>query len=570
MTDWVQLKVNDLRAELKKRGYATTGVKAELVARLTVADAQAAEKEAAQTEPAVEDQAGHEEEKAVEPHSAETNLAPRVDPQSTNLPAAMEITDGQNRVEHEVKPVEEAAKTHEVEGIAAGEGLSQMDASDIVRDNQKRKRRSASPPPSVHDTKRPKRDLETTSDSPMDDASGAEPRQEPNFTVHSADEHAADKNTELRNGDEESHPRDTSEGLSGSAQQVPPAIHPLTSALYIKNLMRPLHLEDLKARLIELATAPSAEANDLVLTDCFLDQVRTHAFASFSSVAAAVRVRCSLHDAIFPQESNRKALWVDFIPNSSMQEWIDREEQEPRGSIARFEVSYDKTEEGVKARLIETGSSASRTRAQGTPAQPPTGPRAQAGVQGAPLAPRADQQRGRGFRVPRLNDPTIRTTRAEPMIYWKPLTDDLAQRRVQNMRRYYNINARITEDDKRNDINRYFFESGDGFVDRGKEIFAGIRPPHREREHRRMMREQRQQGGASRLLDPSRRDRNRLPAPQSFRPSGGDRYMGSANRRDSWRDVDSYSRYDDRRYNGRSERSGGGSYRGYRERSSRY
>ena len=156
------------------------------------------------------------------------------------------------------------------------------------------------------------------------------------------------------------------------------------------------------------------------------------------------------------------------------------------------------------------------------------------------------------------------------MIYWKPLSDDLAQRRVQNMRRYYNINARITEDDKRSDINRYFFESGDAFVDRGKEIFAGIRPPHREREHRRMMREQRQQGGASRLLDPSRRDRNRLPAPQSFRPSGGDRYMGSANRRDSWRDVDSYSRYDDRRYNGRPERSGGGSYRGYRERSSRY
>lgn len=45
----------------------------------------------------------------------------------------------------------------------------------------------------------------------------------------------------------------------------------------------------------------------------------------------------------------------------------------------------------------------------------------------------------------------------------------------------------FTQDLKRDmgpesDINRYTFEQGESFVDRGHENFVGIRPPHRERE----------------------------------------------------------------------------------------
>lgn len=49
-TNWSQRTVVDLRAELKKRGLPTTGKKADLVERLTIAEAEVEQAEAAQSE----------------------------------------------------------------------------------------------------------------------------------------------------------------------------------------------------------------------------------------------------------------------------------------------------------------------------------------------------------------------------------------------------------------------------------------------------------------------------------------------------------------------------------------
>lgn len=588
--------MTELKAELKKRDLSTSGVKVELIARLTEAE------EIDQNETKLDAPVPDESVEADNPPDSLPSTSPQREQPVQN--EASPVAKSQDHLESDIpinggsKPENhlpgtadlQTAPLSEVKAKAAVDEAEKNennvsktipdDGQEISRDTQKRKRRSASPPPSVHDTKRTKTETDGTIAGTGDSNAAVATDSLEDNSMRTDNEIADVSMTDIlpeTNGPEEAN------------RSVAPSLHCPTPALYIRNLMRPLHLEDLRDHLIELATLPGAEPDRNVLTDCFLDHVRTHAFASFSSTAAADRVRCLLHEAVFPDESNRKALWVDFIPEDRVQEWIDEEERQPRGSGVRFEVTYETTSAGTQAKLVELGlNSGARGR------QPPTGPRIHPGVEGAPSAPRADQRRTHLSRNPRFNDPNIRTTRAEPMLYWKPLSDDLAERRIEDMRRYYSPDARISDDNRRNDINRYYFENGDNFVDRGKEIFAGIRPPHREREHRRLMREQRQQGGSSRLLEPSRRDRNRIPAPQSFRPIIGDRYISGASRSNSWRDGDSYlSRYEDRRPDRASDRrpnrasdrrpnrasdrrpdrvtdrGGGGGYRDYRGRSGR-
>src|SRR5690606_34171350 len=108
-------------------------------------------------------------------------------------------------------------------------------------------------------------------------------------------------------------------------RDVAPAIHPATPALYIANLMRPLRPVDMQTHLIDLATPPRLPLSNDVITLFHLDQIRTHAFVVFASTSAASRVRTLLHDSVWPNESNRKALFVDFIPPEKVQEWIDTE-----------------------------------------------------------------------------------------------------------------------------------------------------------------------------------------------------------------------------------------------------
>ncbi|KAF2795720.1 hypothetical protein K505DRAFT_323859 [Melanomma pulvis-pyrius CBS 109.77] len=50
------------------------------------------------------------------------------------------------------------------------------------------------------------------------------------------------------------------------------------------------------------------------------------ALVLFNTSTAASRVRASLHGSIWPAEGNRKELWVNFVPEDSVESWIQSEE----------------------------------------------------------------------------------------------------------------------------------------------------------------------------------------------------------------------------------------------------
>ncbi|KAL8718868.1 MAG: hypothetical protein Q9225_004058, partial [Loekoesia sp. 1 TL-2023] len=174
---------------------------------------------------------------------------------------------------------------------------------------------------------------------------------------------------------------------------VSPALHPATTALYIRNILRPLHVENLKDHLINLATPSDQSPDSSIIADFFLDSIRTHCLVRFSTVAAASRVRTGLHDRVWPDEKNRKPLWVDFVPEEKLPKWFEVENNSSgRGQVAkRWEVVYENEEDGVKAYLQEAGSNSGVGGALNKNSQAPSrneGGSMPAAVRGAPSGPR--------------------------------------------------------------------------------------------------------------------------------------------------------------------------------------
>jgi hypothetical protein len=407
-------------------------------------------------------------------------------------------------------------------------------------EQQKRKRRSLTPPPTEESIARKRARTEEIPDDGADLGS----RQE-DLLPDTANEPApmnidGEPQTEKSQNEPIQDPAPESETLveedlaaNRENQQdmdyerdVAPALHPATSALYIKNFMRPLRPQDVKSYLIELATHPRDPLDADVVVEFFLDQIRTHGFVIFKTTAAASRVRTALHDSVWPNESNRKPLWVDFVPPEKVRDWIDTEQASggPRSGV-RWEVIYDDGPDGViEAHLEEATSGAgpqpvARPQAGTTMAMDsiPVGPRALRDP-AIPTGPRPVRPgTGPGPRPPPINPGgASKRTSARPVIHYQPVSEDLARRRIENMRSYYTSKR---DGDFGREINRYSFENGTSFVDRGKEVFEGIRPPHRERggmgrERRERRGGRRRRGGggggrprSDRYLPPPRDDR---------------------------------------------------------------
>lgn len=310
-----------------------------------------------------------------------------------------------------------------------------------------------------------------------------------------------------------------------------PSTHQPTAALYIRELMRPLKPEVMEQYIVDLMTPEGQEPPPDLIEEFYIDQIRTHAFIQLASVSAAMRVRAALHNQIWPNESNRKPLWVDFVPLGKVKQWITEESEGSGAQSKRWEVAYEQQGDEMVAVHRTVGSNS-----KPFSKPPPTGPAAGPTYPGIEAAPRGPRGRGGG---PRLETPGSLLTQAHPRLSYTPLNDDIARRRVDNMRSFYSKKAPA---DLGKNYHRFTFENVDSFVDRGVEVFIGIRPPHREKEHQdRLRREQSGTAGTS-SANESRRD--------DFRPRAGE---------------DRFPRYGDNR---RPERRGRN--RGFRGGSRRY
>jgi hypothetical protein len=226
---------------------------------------------------------------------------------------------------------------------------------------------------------------------------------------------------------------------------VAPALHAATPALYIRDLMRPLRIETLRTHLVSLATPPSASPDPEILQSLFLDSMKTHALVLFSNTNAASRVRATLHGTVWPPEGQRKPLFIDFVPEDKIKDWIRQEEEhfvaEKEGRAVgrpiaskRFEVVYDKNpySNTVEAIFQEVGAGAQAF-------NPPKGPRSnieqrrptdshQQPPAGAPSKPAGDF--AKSFQT---LDQLFQSTTAKPKLYYLPVTDRIADRRLDDL-----------------------------------------------------------------------------------------------------------------------------------------
>ncbi|KAI4869574.1 hypothetical protein F4820DRAFT_406159 [Hypoxylon rubiginosum] len=597
-TDWNKLKVIDLKAELKRLGLPQNGLKADLVARLEALETAASEEEASQTQDEVPDE-------TEDANTEDTNGEPQKQQETTEVQEAADstrvdspINQAETEAEAEVMPA--AQDTSEPTVIETQVPLAQSSSAtppqpaEMIQDSQKRKRRSLSPAPSAHETarKRAKQDdsyqepqvvdsipenvgeaeapkaevVDSTQALPgveMDDTKDEGPAELEDQNGHTKDITMDDAQPTVEEplADKPPSPEQPHTTLPADVERdVEPSIHPATSALYIKNFMRPLRPQAVKDHLLVLATPVGTSIDDSAIVDFYLDTIRTHAFVVFSTISAASRVRTTLHNCIWPDETNRKALWVDFIPPERFREWVDREQASTggRGATNRYEVTYLHDDDGTLIVNLEEfdGATSTKQEPRGQAPEPerklsiPTGPsRPFPGIEGAPTGPRGFQANRGGAmhpgRMARVEQPGL-PTRAFPIVAYQPVSDEVAKRRLDALA---SAKTKYDVKDYGKDFRRYYFENGDLLVDRGPEIFLGIRPPHRERERQRER--ERFPGLPSRGRRGGRSRRNGM-----FHgvPRGGDRFRpgGSSTSGPNGRsrysdDRGSYNRYSDDR-----------------------
>jgi hypothetical protein len=300
---------------------------------------------------------------------------------------------------------------------------------------------------------------------------------------------------------------------SDSTQPVPepadvavsPAIHPATRALYIRHLVRPINPTALRDHLEDIARPPDhSDTSASFVEECYVDALRTHAFVLFTSISAASRARASTHARIWPSEPMRKQLWADFFPEERFQEYLDTERASggvKPSQAKRWELAYNPLDDGVDVQLVEAGPAAvhrASTHA-GAPNAPPTGPRGSMSSGRRPSFAQSEQRRSpppvlappprhspmvvEEASAPFLElDKLFHFTSTKPKLYWQPVSDNLADDRLDELDRETSRDWDPRADMKKNgdslgrgldQLKRYTFEDGDVLVDGGPEFGGG-------------------------------------------------------------------------------------------------
>lgn len=362
--------------------------------------------------------------------------------------------------------------------LSTDEDKSLPPLAEGLEDLRKRKRRSQSPPPSVETIKKSKTENEEPKvifqeDLRKEDGQKKE-TQPPSLP--------ADTKQTVSAGRQDPRFRDLlpppqqrrsasplEQPLQDDDRHVEPALHPATSAIYVRNLMRPLQPLGLKNHLITLASPASQELGAASVVEFFLDSIKTHCFALFDSVSTASRVRSKLHGAVWPNERDRKPLWVDFIPEDKVNDWIKIEQDSTTTSrgAPRWEVIYEETGDGIEAILQESrGSMRSGF--------PPTAPARRESL-GTAEPPRESQpsmrsprQQGGGAGFKALDD-RFQSTKTKPKLYFLPVSRNIVEKRLVQfdaLTRKDSHRRSNPDDDK---LRRYTFEDIDVLVDGGPE-----------------------------------------------------------------------------------------------------
>ncbi|KAI8942100.1 hypothetical protein NX059_000195 [Plenodomus lindquistii] len=317
---------------------------------------------------------------------------------------------------------------------------SRLNTEELEADSKKRKRRSDSPDQPLQDIRAKKHRLSQDPAPEVHLKEDEDMTTETQSPILSVDTKREKKENVSRYKDlvKSSSDNPHMDAIVDDRPTIP-ALHPVTSALYIRNFMRPLRPEPLRAHLASLASPPSKSPDPAIIKSLFLDAMKTHALVLFTSTTAASRVRASLHGSIWPPEGNRKELWVDFIPSDSVESWIKQEEdailadKEARASgrsipAKRFEVVYNTSDDGETTAVFqEVGSSA--------PSNAPRGPRASISTQSTSVQPIVPNDPTRpDIAAPfKTLDDLFSSTAAKPQLFYLPVSDEISELRLKEL-----------------------------------------------------------------------------------------------------------------------------------------